>query len=778
MVPQVYVEVDRPRHIRGAGPFQQDRQDSGTSMATSTSKHAYTTRDLMTLLSVAAESSITRRAKREGWRSRSAKRRGGGHEWLVASMPEATSVAIQIAEAKACAAQLEQHQAVEARREELHQHRVRAVAKLNAKERARAEAKASVYRAWLDYEKECGLGRTEALASFCALYNAGGAGLAVTGDVLAVVRHVSPNTIRSIGQRLKADGLGGLAGVYGRHRVGTGRIDAQPEVREFVLGAIYQFPHIKVLGRDGLHKGLQAHFRGRPDIDVPAARTLQLWLQRWKDQHKQVWERVNDPDSYRSLYQFALGDAAHHVDRPNFRWEMDSTPGDLLLADGKRHTIVGCIDVFGRKPKVLVSRSSSASAVCGLLHRCIMDWGVPDGDDGVVTDNGSDYVSTRFETALTALDIIHTTAPPFSPQHKPHIERFFRTMLHGIVELLPGYSGHNVAQAQAIRNRVSFAQRLYPKRGESAGTVELRLTQEQLQEILDRWCEDVYAMSPHPGLDGRSPYEVHAAWKGPVTRIADEAALAVLLLPLAEGNDGWRTVLKKGVGVGTHKYIHEALGAYAGQRVRVRMDEADIRYAYIFAEDERTYICRAMDASLPEARVADVVRGTKRVQAAYVKEQTAAMRKASKKFNIRTMPQEILAAAAEHAAEVRAQTAQPAAPSVLYTTPALMEAGKAARAGNAPVVDMNAEQQADMALGAQIAAQAQRPQRFQDRLAALGPAERWKEWELLDARKKAGGTLTPDEASWHAMYPTGSEGLGFWITKHGLPEHMRRRVHG
>lgn len=747
-------------------------------MATSTSKHAYTTRDLMTLLSVAAESSITRRAQREGWRSRTAKRRGGGHEWLVTSMPETTRVAIQIAEAKACAAQLEQRQAVAARGEELRQHRARAMATLTAKERARAEAKATVYRAWLDYDKECGLSRTDALASFCALYNAGGAGLAVTGDVLAVVRHVSPNTVRAIGQRLKDDGLGGLAGVYGRHRVGTGRIDAQPEVREFVLGAIYEFPHIKVLGRDGLHKGLQAHFRGRPDIDVPAARTLQLWLQRWKDQHKQVWKKLNDPDAYRSHYEFALGTSAHHVDRPNFRWEMDSTPGDLLLADGKRHTIVGCIDVFGRKPKVLVSRSSSASAVCGLLHRCITDWGVPDGDDGVVTDNGADYVGARMETGLAALDIIHTTAPPFTPQHKPHIERFFRTMLHGIVELLPGYSGHNVAQAQAIRNRKSFAQRLYPGQGEKAGTVELRLTPEQLQEILDRWCEDVYAMSPHSGLDGRSPYEVYAAWDGTVTRIADEAALAVLLLPLAEGNNGWRTVLKKGVHVGTHKYIHEALGAYAGQRVLVRMDEADIRYAYIFAEDERTYICRAMDASLPEARVADVARGIKRVQADYIKEQTAEVRKAARKMNVRTMPQEILAAAAEHAAEVRAQAVQPAAPSVLYTTPALMEAGKAARTKDAPVVDMNESQQADMALGARIAAQAQRPKRFQERMAELGPAERYREWKLLDARKRAGAELTPDEESWHRMYPTSSEWLGYNIAENGLPEHMRRRVHG
>lgn len=740
-------------------------------MATSTSKDAYTAQELAGMLSV-TERAIQMRAKREAWTSRVRPVPGGGRgfEWLVTSMPETTRVAIQIAEAKACAAQLKKRQAVDARRDELLQHRARAMATLTAKERARAEAKATVYRAWLDYDKECGLSRTEALASFCALYNAGGAGLAVNGDVLAVVRHVSPNTIRSIGQRLLADGLGGLAGVYGRHRVGTGRIDAQPEILDYVRGAVYEFPHIRAAM---LLEGLQGKFGKRTDLQLPAVRTLQQWLARWRASQPGLHLNLTDPDAFRSHNAFALGNAAYAINALNQRWEMDSTPGDILLEGGQRHTIVGCIDVYSRRAKLLVSRSSSSAAVCGLLHRCLLDWGVP---EEVGTDNGTDYVSTQVATALLDLDVHQDIAPPFTPEHKPFIERFFGTMLRDIFEILEGFCGHNVAQAQAIRNRTSFAKRLYPgKRNEDAGTVDLRMTPEQLQALLDRWCEDRYAMRPHGGLGGRTPYEVAQAWSGPLHHVADDAALAVLLLPLVPGV--YRKVTKKGVAVEGAQYWDAALATLVDIQVQVRRAESDIRYVYLFDEEGR-YICRAADLTLPEISIADLSKEARRLQKRNIAEQRKELRNAARRQNVREMSRDVMAAAAEHAAEVRAQAVQPAAPSVLYTTPALMEAGKAARAGDAPVVDMNASQQADMALGARIAAQAQRPKRFQDRLAELGPAERWKEWELLDARKKAGGTLTPDEASWHAMYPTGSEGLGFWITKHGLPEHMRRRVHG
>ena len=60
-------------------------------------KEAYTTQELMIILGVRDASTVLRRAKREGWLSRSCSGRGGGFEWLVSSMPEKTRLAIAYA---------------------------------------------------------------------------------------------------------------------------------------------------------------------------------------------------------------------------------------------------------------------------------------------------------------------------------------------------------------------------------------------------------------------------------------------------------------------------------------------------------------------------------------------------------------------------------------------------------------------------------------------------------------------------------------------------------
>ena len=63
-----------------------------------TVKEAYTTRELARLLGFLTIRSVLLRAEREGWQFRPRKGRGGGKEWLVASMPLETQHAIQMAE--------------------------------------------------------------------------------------------------------------------------------------------------------------------------------------------------------------------------------------------------------------------------------------------------------------------------------------------------------------------------------------------------------------------------------------------------------------------------------------------------------------------------------------------------------------------------------------------------------------------------------------------------------------------------------------------------------
>ena len=56
-------------------------------------KESYPTREIAALLGISLPG-ILKRAQREGWHSQPRKGQGGGHEWLVASMPETTRLAI------------------------------------------------------------------------------------------------------------------------------------------------------------------------------------------------------------------------------------------------------------------------------------------------------------------------------------------------------------------------------------------------------------------------------------------------------------------------------------------------------------------------------------------------------------------------------------------------------------------------------------------------------------------------------------------------------------
>src|SRR5690625_7665682 len=155
-----------------------------------------------------------------------------------------------------------------------------------------------------------------------------------------------------------------------------------------------------------------------------------------------------------------------------------------MLTDG-RHAILGMSDVYSRRTKLHVVRTSTSAGIISLLRRAISSYGMP---ETVATDQGKDYVSKAMKRVLPSLGIEHLEMPPFSPDKKPFIERFFRTFSHDLVEILPGFIGHNVAERQDIEARRSFAERMM-KKGE---TVEIELDVEAFQELCDRWCDGSY----------------------------------------------------------------------------------------------------------------------------------------------------------------------------------------------------------------------------------------------------------------------------------------------
>lgn len=581
------------------------------------------------------------------------------------------------------------------------------------------DARAALLRIIDEYAAREGISRQAAEIQICS----GAATHLIPDDVSSVIGKVSTRTIARWRAQLREHGLAALGGQY---RKRESSIDRNPEVKALIVGMLHDHPHASGAL---VMRALQARFA--PEI-VPSKRTLERWISSWRAENAQLHLAVTNPDAWRSRYRAAGGSASECVVRINQIWELDSTPGDVLLADGCRHAIVGCIDVYTRRIRLHVARTSRSTAIASLLRRCLIEWGVP---EVARTDDGSDYTSKHIRRVFEGLQVYHQILPPFSPEKKPFIERAFRTFSHDLLELLAGYVGHNVAERKAIESRRSFADRLM-RRG--AEPIELRLTPEELQNFCDRWCDDVYAHDVHKGLAGKTPFEMTASWAGAVRRIEDERALDVLLAEAA--GDGWRVITKKGLRIDRGHYDAPELGGLEGRRVRVLIDEHDYGYVYVFDEDGR-FICRAGDPHRTGISRAEVAEQRRKVQRAVIKAGKAELAKIAREARTKDIVQDILRDRAEKAGKLA--LLPPRAES--YITDALAEARRAARIKDVPTTrELTPEEKA---LQEQIAAAPARVVQMPET-----PAQRYRRAARLERDISAGLPVSEEDRRWLTGY--------------------------
>lgn len=525
-------------------------------------------------------------------------------------------------------------------------------ARLPEARKREAEACWEVLKAKDAFIEAGGFGRIQGAALFCAQFNEGK--IPLDDGIVEIVNKTGklhPSTLYRWEEKYETQGLAGLAWHYGKN---AGRTLLTPDMQDFIRAMILEHNRVSV---PKLMAGLEARFAGQ---EIPASHVVWRWASRWRDENRVLLLSIHNPDEWKSRYGAAFGSASASVGRLNQLWESDATPGDIMLAEG-RHTVIGMIDVWSRRAKVLVVPSSKAVAIAALLRRCLLDWGVP---EVLRTDNGKDFTARHMTRVLESLEIEQDLCPPFTPEMKPHIERFFHTFSHGIVELLPGYIGHNVAQRKAIESRKSFAERLMKK-----GTVlDVKLAARKFQEICGRWIESVYHQDPHGSLDGKRPAEMVRSWTAPVRRIADERALDVLLAP-APQDGGVRKVGKKGVTVNRRHYVNTALIGYEDQSVQVLLDYADVGKAYIFA-DSGEYVCTAVDPDWSGISAADLASHAKHTQKKAYAEMRKEARKLIREHKIALVPEDILA----HRESLLANVEELPQKTVEYSTPALKEA--------------------------------------------------------------------------------------------------------
>lgn len=436
----------------------------------------------------------------------------------------------------------------------------------------RGDAKLAILRAWGEFCK--GKPKTACSYAFAEAYSLGR--VDVSPDVRDIYPTVARPTLLLWQKQLRSDGAAALDDRRGGSR--ERHLADGSEQADFALAMLVNRPH---LGAAQLLDALRTRW-GRDEL--PSYATLNRWI--GEQRKSEAFIAATAPDSWKSKYMVAFGSQSEGVDRPNQRWELDSSPADLLMADG-RYSLVACVDVFSRRARFLVSRVSKSEAIALLLRECIREWGVP---ETVKTDNGKDYTSRWVTRSLADLRIEQVLCPPFQPWHKPHVERTFRTFSHDLLEFLPSFAGHSVADAQKLRDQRDFAERLF-KKGEA---VELPFSAAEFQEWIGRWLVR-YEGSPHEGLGGETPWQRWHTYRGQPLRVAeDDRALDLLLAP-APGGHGLRKVLKQGVKFDQAYFVAPELADLVGQQVLIRYDPTDMGRCFVF-EPGGKFLCVAVCA--------------------------------------------------------------------------------------------------------------------------------------------------------------------------------------
>ncbi len=401
-----------------------------------------------------------------------------------------------------------------------------------------------------------------------------------------------------------------------KYRAAKGNLlDAFLDLRGWPRGASAMSEEMKEMAqryilRSDIHpnyRGIFEAMRVAYGETLPSYATVCRYIKDFKKKNPQLIAFAENPDRARGKYRAAFGNASAKAQWKNHYWELDGTPADLITADGKRHTIVGAIDVYTRRVVLNVEEKSNSYALARNLRSGILKLGIP---ETLITDNGRDYTSNHFEEVCVSLGINKQEVPPYSGWMKPHIERFFGTMTRELFRGLEGFCGHNVEERQAIRNRLSFEQKLEAKRRwseqkfsqgafakkmrEEGAQIFLPLTKEELSSWLTAWVEGVYERRVHSAL-GVSPYEKYMTDIEPARTIHDPRLLDILL-------GEWReyTVGKKGISIRRDgkeaTYQHIALIKNIGERVKVALGE-DMGKVFVY-KDDMSFLCEAIDSSL------------------------------------------------------------------------------------------------------------------------------------------------------------------------------------
>ncbi|WP_239498114.1 transposase [Ralstonia sp. GX3-BWBA] len=282
---------------------------------------------------------------------------------------------------------------------------------------------------------------------------------------------------------------------------------------------------------------------------------------------------------------------SHQVHMPMYFVQIDSHVLDVLVVDEStrevmgRPTLVLAIDV---RTRCIVgwhlsmhppSTVATLAVVKDMFTRPLR--GLPGGICvHLIPDNGTEFKNSAVMRLLLKANVIIEPAAVREPNHKPHVESFFRTLTRSLVQTLPGTTFSNPAE------RGSY---------DSSGCACLTL--EQVRSYVDEWIEEIYHKQIHSGT-GRAPIMM---WKEetapgkckPLTMTEEEVNVIARTVVRSTPNGG--RVRHDGLAWYSHA-LRTLEHQYKGP-VAVLIDELDLDKVYIEHPLEQGLIITAMSTT-------------------------------------------------------------------------------------------------------------------------------------------------------------------------------------
>ena len=541
-------------------------------------KAAYSTQEVAHLLGVTRQG-IEKRATRETWQFRLRHRRGG-KEWLVASMPKETQLAIRAAEEKQALGE----------EKSLPQKQLSSVttpAILDDKKRYKALARADLLRQYLVWQRKNGATKAQK-AAFVEAYRAG-----VWPKLLEEIGPVSWQTLER--WKVKQERAGSVLILADRRGVAhRGRTLLTERHQHIILGHVLN-PHAPALSQ--CVREVQRKFQAE-GMFVPSDPTIRRFAKAYMTECFDSWTAFREGEK-------AWNDKCAISLLRN--WNLVEV-GDVVIADGhtlnfesidpdtgkpKRMTLVLFYDGASSCPLgwQIMATENTACISAAFRRSCIILGKFP---RVIYLDNGRAFRARFFEGCPDfeqagflglyrdlGCTVIH--AWPYHGQSKP-VERFFGTM-HELEVWMPSYTGYDIAHKPA---RMMRGEKMHRKLYEKMGARPLTLEETKLQ--VARWFEE-YKARPQfrTHLHGTTPGAVMEAGRGPGLTPEEMQRLTLLMMQKEV-----RTITKDGIRINGRLYWHEALFSRR-HPVLVRYDEYLNPFSVFVYTLDGTFLCEALD---------------------------------------------------------------------------------------------------------------------------------------------------------------------------------------